>query len=226
MTRIKTTAFISDIRGSIAGSTFQNSLSGLTLKAKAFPKRSLSAQAQKAKSVITYLSQQWLSLTENQRNQWEVQAGFAPVAQRNNPERFINGQQLYMKYNAALYNQFSIAQNSVSPSTSSLPVITLTVTRSGAAILIDVSQAIDEANYFLAFRISAPQRSSQSNSKGGSKLIVLTFGNTTQVDIQTQYLALFGTRPLTGQFLTVEYQLISATSVNFSVRNKIKLQVL
>jgi hypothetical protein len=51
---------------------------------------------------IRYLQQLWCNSTIGERLQWQSFAAFAKVPQKNNPARFLNGQQLFIQINVNL----------------------------------------------------------------------------------------------------------------------------
>ncbi len=106
MARIITGSNISQIRGKIGGTTYSAGLSGNIAKTRSHITKRTSARSYQARNITSILQNYWSSLTVAERTDWNNFALFKPTAQRNNPNRFLNGQSIYMLYSYAHYFQF------------------------------------------------------------------------------------------------------------------------
>lgn len=226
MAIIKTSGLITDINGSIQGSTFQNSLGGLTLKSKSFQKRRFSEQANAAKSIMNNLQEEWKNLSQANRDLWNAFALFKPTLMNNGSGRLLNGQQLFLKYGAWYYSQFLFVPNLPAMSNTYLAPVAVSVVYNAPNLEIHTDRNINEASEFINFRISSPMLQSQKSPKGGSKQIVLTFGNTQIVDVTTEYLNLYGIIPTAGEYVFIEWRLCSVASGFYSNLTSEKVVIL
>lgn len=98
MARIKYSALIDSINGSIGGTTFQRNRYGFTAKNKPVtvnPQRPLQV---KRKTEMVSVAQLWGTLTEPQRAAWRTFADNNPRPTRLNPDAFLNGFNYFEAY--------------------------------------------------------------------------------------------------------------------------------
>src|SRR5690606_31037464 len=91
MARIKYTALVESIRGSIQGTTFQRNAYGYTVKGKpnmVNPNTNLQSASKRNMSGI---AQAWSSLSDSDRNAWDTWAATNPVPSRLNPDANLTG---------------------------------------------------------------------------------------------------------------------------------------
>lgn len=212
MAIVKVSGLITDINGSINGSTFQNSLGGLSIKSKSFKTKSFSVGANDINNIIQLLSNHWRNLTQADRDVWNSYALFAPVVQNNGSGRFINGQQYFMKYAAWFYSQFLTIPALPAFTTSVIANPAIAVRCDGADLYVDSNVQIDETVSFLLFKISASMPQSRKSPVGGTKQIICSFVNAFQCTITNQYLALYGRLPQNPEYVFIEYKLVSSTN--------------
>jgi hypothetical protein len=79
---------------------------------------------------------------------------------------------------------------------------------------------INEANFFVICKLSAPVKQGSVKSKGGVKYIPTVFSNTTQSDITTEYQRLYGIVPASGTFIEFEHQIFMTNDVNWLPKYK------
>lgn len=205
--------------------SFSSSVSGKVMKVSGRNRKSSSSQSGIAKSLLSNLQNNWRNITVIQREAWQQYSVFRPVEQRNNPGRYINGQQYYLRYNSALFKQFSVIQNAVSFNTTTPFSTQLGILSAAGVLSVLATDPIDEANDFVMFKISAPMPASRKQPVGGTKQIVLTFGNTNACDITAAYIALFGKIPVAGQSVFIEYTFFKANFIQWSAPTAVRFVV-
>lgn len=107
MASIKFTGLVLGIRGSIAGSTFQGSKTGFTVKSKqaykiTVPKYTQGAALFTYKNVYQYTSQFWRKLTEVERETWITAASSFPAINKWGDTYTPSGYQLYISFTVNL----------------------------------------------------------------------------------------------------------------------------
>lgn len=98
MARIRYSAIVTEIAGSIGGSTFQRNAYGFTVKNKpnmVVPNR---VRQQRRKRGFAAQTQKWRLLTQPQRDQWISYATAFPVPSRLNPDSILNGFNVFVRY--------------------------------------------------------------------------------------------------------------------------------
>lgn len=225
MARVKLGSGITSINGSIGGTTYQNSASGTIAKNKGRRTNKSSYQSDKNKSVLSYIQQYWSNMNAADRQQWQDYAVFKPVSQKNNAGRFLNGQQIFALYNYAYFTQFESIINVPVFDTEALTLLTFWIASDGTNVYLKSPTNIDETQYFVIFKISAPTKQSRKRSVGGVKSIYVEFAVSDTVDITAAYTSLFGLVPQVGQYVECEFQIFSATTINWTNRGKIVTEV-
>jgi hypothetical protein len=101
MARIKLSGILSEISGSVSGMTFQNSLSGLTLRKKPIPLNPKSQSQLNQRNSLTYLQNLWFELSQVDRNKWIYFISWSNQSQKHNTHLLLSGYQLFIKYQSA-----------------------------------------------------------------------------------------------------------------------------
>lgn len=100
MARIKYTALVESIAGSIQGTTFQRNAYGHTVKAKPAMVNPNRYNQQLRKSNFAEMARAWRELTEADRATWFARAEAYPIPTRLNPDSYLNGFDYFMKWHA------------------------------------------------------------------------------------------------------------------------------
>jgi hypothetical protein len=100
MARIKYTALVESIRGSIQGTTFQRNAYGYTVKGKPNMVNPNTLLQVYSKQSFSFITKQWRALTETNRSQWEAYAASFPIPARLNPDSNLNGFNYFVKYHS------------------------------------------------------------------------------------------------------------------------------
>jgi hypothetical protein len=98
MARIKYGSLITDISGSIGGTTFQRSGSGSIIRNKPIPIRSKTASQMKIRSYMMEAHNKWLTLTDERRLQWNRFPAFSGIKNKNDKNTYMSGHALFIKY--------------------------------------------------------------------------------------------------------------------------------
>lgn len=100
MARVKFSALVNSIQGSVGGSVFQRNKSGYTLKNKGVNVNKTSIKQSAARNYMNELQNQWHAFTDVQRNAYDLFANYYKSMNRNNKDVALSGYQLFLKYNA------------------------------------------------------------------------------------------------------------------------------
>lgn len=99
MARIIYTGIVTSINGSIAGTTFQRSAYGHTIKKKPTIVNPNRPNQQQAKAAMQAISGAWITLTPAVRSAWAAYALAFPVPSRLNPSAILSGHALFNRIN-------------------------------------------------------------------------------------------------------------------------------
>lgn len=198
MAIIKPSALISDIRGKIGGSVFQNSKAGLTLRSFITPVNRRTERNLKTRNLTSRLQQAWVNLTDLQRDTWAAFTTLNPQKQNNISGLNINGHQTFLKQN---YYRFEYGFPLLSDpefTTCQITPVDLTLRLAGPNLFIDADRDLDTDFEFIIFFITILVRSSINNPGSRFKLVIFTTTDADSFKITDEYFALFGTGLLPG----------------------------
>jgi len=99
MARVQFSAIVNSVRGKVGGSVFQRNRSGFSFKNSASGVNRQSEKQIFSRSNVVKVQTAWRQMSSTERNAWQLFANFNPVYNRNNKNVFLNGYQLFMKYN-------------------------------------------------------------------------------------------------------------------------------
>lgn len=102
MAVIKLGSIVTDIAGSIGGTTFRRTSTGHAVYNKQGKQvKSAFAKASR-KNELGNIFSSWYNLTENEREQWAINASVYPLKDKFGNTKYLTGRQLYTKLNAQL----------------------------------------------------------------------------------------------------------------------------
>jgi len=193
MARVTTSSLISNIAGSMSGTTFQQSNAGLVMRKKPLSINPNSLPQNFQKTNLIKIQQQWIAFSNSERQAWQSFASFAKVTQKNNVNRFISGQQLFIQINSyRLMKGISMLQYPVFSPYSLDPIIMKwSVSPTHAYFIAD--RTIDEAAEFLLLYMSTPLSKGIMHTKTSYKNINLgSLLSSTRYDAKAGYYSAYG----------------------------------
>jgi hypothetical protein len=225
MARIKMGALITDIRGKIQGTVFQNSQGGLIMRNNPTPVNKGSIAQNATRVIIGNLQNQWKGLGDTTRAQWSAFATFTGIKQVNDSNRILNGQQLFFKINAIrqLYSKSNISNPLFSRF--SLNPVVVTVRNSFSILTIDTTRALVPANEFLELKISGPVGGTVNNPSGRLKQLIFTTTASAANVVTQDYIDIFGKIPNSGDEVFIEWTLRQLDNGLYSAIQSTKVTV-
>ncbi|MGL4901446.1 MAG: hypothetical protein ACRC4U_15375 [Shewanella sp.] len=201
MARIKYSAIVDTINGSIAGTTFQRNLYGSTVKSKPIISRPQKFTQQKAKLTVANNSQSWVNLSDSQRLAWQSWAEAYPVPTRLNPDSILNGQAFFNRYQGVWQSWFgsvSILEPSGTPGTATYSDAFLN--KSGSQLRAFGDFLLTGGDWWAFIYATPIVRASRNNIDNIYKFMraVSVPVGEFDVDISFNYLASFGRLPIAG----------------------------
>lgn len=205
MARIKYSALVENIRGSIGGTTFQRNAYGYTVKSKPAIVNPQTPRQRERKSAMQAAQSRWQNIGDGNRATWDTYATNYPVPSRLNPDAYLGGQQLFIRH-FMLGSMIPVVAETTDGGPLTITNPTFRVVRNGLDLYVEGdADAQTEAMYVLAFL--APRLSVTQNIVK-SKLRYCGNGTSStsayEIDIAANYLAIFGTLPVVGDFVGLQ----------------------
>ena len=200
MAKIKYTAIVADIRGSVLGTKFSRNHSGPYIQANTGRVNPDTPDQQVARQFFAEVSQSWRDLTENERQTWNVSAPTHSWNHLSKTGRHLTGFTYFVRLNRNLLEIGSPVITT--PPTVGLSIkftaFTLSADTTGGTFDITFAPAIPGTTkiIILAAAFVSPGR---SNFKGPFKKIkVLDSGDISPIDLAAAYINTFGALPPVG----------------------------
>ena len=212
MALIKVSALISDIRGKIAGSVFQLSNSGLTLRSNPGQINPQSPSQNSARAITGSVLREWIQLTAAQRARWELFRQYNPILQRNISGLHISAQAMFTKINVIRLHYNLTILTAPSFNKCDLTPIDATLQFSGGAIEIVTDRVMNSSIEFVILSTSPILAASINNPGKSMRLISFTTTSTDTFDITSQYLDIFGQVPQPGDNVFIRFTVANKQS--------------
>lgn len=206
MARIKYGGIITDISGSVGGSTFQKSLFGNTLRNKPIPHKSTTPAQLKVRSYMMQIHAAWTGLSNDQRLQWNRFINFSGQTIKKDSGITMTGHDLFIKYNMfrvlAGLTVLTIPTYVANPSSKTFDLFWFEVN----SLFFRFSAAINPANQWFILKLSSEHNISLSFSYTSLLYFNIVPASGLVFYITDIYRNLFGTIPGIG------------SAVNYSIR--------
>lgn len=218
MARIKYGSLVTEISGSIGGSTFQRSSSGNTLRNKPNPIRSTSPAQLLIRQYMKQAHAAWLAMESVERLQWQQFTAYSTPKIKHDKHVIMSGHNLYLKYQVSRL----LAGLAIQDTLSYIPMPTwyypVSVLSDAPNIYLETDSPAEEpiVDIFVIFMVSAPRRATRKFYPQGLRFCKCVGDNWDGLTFHTDYLANFGAIPSVGDILHYNYQVFSTVSPIFS----------
>lgn len=219
MAKIKTSALVADIKGTVGGNVFAANKGGNYVRRYKKPTNANTIKQQEVRSAFGNMAGLWRALTDIQRQSWIEGAVHFPYMDKLGEMRVYSGQQLFNKLNN---NLLQIGQPSLDtcPIPQSFPLIAImSISNITTGNVLSTSlefdtvgevpadfQLIVNATSSMSAGISAPQKGLFK------KILVLNSGDdTTSVDLAPDYTDNFGAL-ITGDTIFIGVTVVNTVS--------------
>ena len=222
MALIQTGSIVTHIKGSVAGSTFQRSAAGLTMRKKPNPVgRGTNAQFAQ-RNIISQLNYFWNQLTDTQRSNWSAFAVFTNgVGKTNNQNTSANtGKTQFFAVNAwlLLYGKPIVSSPTIgAPLQQNIPCppyFTKSDNLGRTSIAIDTTQEI------LVVQVSLPQSVSTNTANTGFRTMVYNQVDGTVQDWSAAYQQTYGVPLTLGKKYWIQLQVVNFITGTISPKAK------
>jgi hypothetical protein len=206
MALLTTGPIVSDVAGKVAGSVFQRSVAGLTLRTLRRPPASSTPAQLTQRSILASLQVRWANLTNQQRTLWDHWAHFSLNFTATPQPTTLTGQQAFIRVNfARIRVGLSILESpGFAPLTFPLQAIEIEI--GGPTFLLhSVPAGLFNDNRLLP-TLSGPLPPTR-NAKPPRLILMApyTIVDPSTISIGEAYLKAFGRIPLPGQHVWLSY---------------------
>jgi hypothetical protein len=212
MALITLSALLADVKGKLGGGVFQNSQGGLALRTKVTPINRRTMPQNRSRIAMFNLQNDWLSMTQAQRDDWDLWAVTYPRPQKKNPLKNINGQQYFLKYNDYRKAYSLPVMKDINWDIPTFTAVEATIGYVGGLVFITTDRAIDFVNEFLVFSMSWEVSAGLNNPGNRRKLLSFTTAQANNNFIHTQLIDTFGAVPAVGSEVFIKIAVFSRTS--------------
>jgi len=188
---------ITDISGSIAGNTFSRNRGGSYIRRKGQPTNPDTPAQQAARAIVSAFSQNWRNLTQAQRDAWNGATGNFPFNDRLGQQRFLSGEQLYVRLNSTLA-AVGLAPITAPPIPGAIPNAAVSgVTIEVGTTTFDITLT-DPSNAFTLQVFATPPLSPgiEYVKQRYKQIAAVTGGGGSPIDVWSDYIAVFGVPPV------------------------------
>lgn len=204
------TSVVSRLRGSVRGTTFQQTQYQDIARGKPIQVRPLTNLQTQRKSTLTQVAASWRTLTGTQRSSWLSFATSYPTPIRKDPTKYLDGYNLFVKYNALrqLHDRVTLRTTSLTlldEEPGGLEVLT-----DGVDLIVGVSfDTYTPGVAILAF-LSPPMAGHLRPKTTRTRFVGSNAPGTgpTTVECSTLYQQLFARLPEPGEYVSVDVTVI------------------
>jgi hypothetical protein len=209
MARIIYSGLVSEIRGSIQGTTFQRNAYGFTAKAKSIPSRTRTASQQRTMQALQAVSYLWSTIPQSYRDSYEAYALNYPEYSKHNPSATLSGRDLFFKRNvlASIWTDLVLQETPLStyPAVTFLPYLQT----DGTTLLFFHGADSNFTEVAAVLQCSAGLPEYKYASVSQLRYIGQVYISQTSTDITALYLSIFHKIPTVGEWVYFSLQSFS-----------------
>lgn len=209
MARIKFSGLVTEIRGSIGGTTFQRNAYGFTVKNKSSMTLPLTVTQLQRQNLYSRATKDWGQLTEVQRETWRTWASTFPQFAANNPDSQLSGFAVFVKHHLlAKLNAGSPLVVLPAPSFEkpALDLLQFRLVRSADTLRLIVTSSDESDQWRVNLFLSRPFAQAQNFIGTATRFIIGLSNAMFDENIAPDYSAVFGSLPTVGQVINLRMQ--------------------
>jgi len=209
MARIIYSGLIDNIRGSIAGTTFQNNKYGYTVKTKPNMTKPGTSYQSRSKAILSYVTRSWRELSQSQRDAYDTFAATYPQYAKHNPSAELSGYAIFIKYNVLRLLRNTTILSSITGTPPTPDTLTYIVDLLDPLLRIAIDSTTDSGTWDILFFISRPFTASQNFIGTAPKYVTYDVNADSITDITGDYLARYGLVPAVNDIVALDTVLIA-----------------
>lgn len=209
-------AIVSEVRGTVAATTYSKNKGGAIIRNRVTPINRRSTNQTQRRQILASLASAWRGLTQSQRDSWNAASPNFPQSDSLGQTIFLTGEQLYVRCNANLL-LIGAAQITSAPTPASFDVLaftSLTATADDDGLSLAFTPTVP-AGFTLVVRATAPVSPGVSfvPSSRFRFLDAIAAAQTSPQAIGPAYVGVFGSiAGATGQKIFIEMFLVENAS--------------
>lgn len=212
MANIQTGSLVTNISGSIGGTTFQRGTHGLIARNKSYPPNFNTPDQNYCRALLVQLQTEWQKLSDTQRVTWQAWAKFQNLKSGKFTSIDFYGQEAFIQTNFySLQNGLTLITDPVFTAYSLNPTA-YAFSHEPASLTLNVSTTLVGNVYQPVVQISAPQMSSRNAPSGQLKNCYASYITDNQFSINVDYIKAFGKVPTIGQMVFATIGLIQLSN--------------
>lgn len=207
MARIIYSGLVTEIKGSVGGTTFQSNAYGYTIKNKPRQKKPKTALQNKRKIYLALASQAWRSLTNSQRSDWNAWAAANPQYAKNNPSAVLSGFAVFVRHQFQVYLAAGGYSGVItSPSYTIYPVdnVVWHLYNDAGDITLQGDWDSGDGNHAVNIFISQPFSPTVNFAGSRTRFIQTADVDDSPYNITNSYIAIYGKVPEIGQKVFID----------------------
>ena len=205
MALVRYSALIERLTGKVGASVFQESIGGPIFRNMQIPVRKNTPRQIEARTIAVRVQQGWTLLSELQRDTWEGWARYMKVHQRRNTGLFLNGHQSYLRVNQYRLQYSLTLLNDPQFNKCDLTPIDASLSLAGPNLFITFDRNPVATEEFVILFITLPVRVTWNNPQGMLRLIEFVTTNAITKNIKSDYEAVYGVSPVSGDTLFFKF---------------------
>ena len=206
MARIKLGAFVTEIRGSVGGTTFQANRFGFSAKNYPLQPKPKGFKQSPAKTNMSLLSQSWVASDPSLRDAYNAYAAAYPQYPKSGSTVHLSGYEIFLRFGLAMKAVGQPVPTEVMLYPVPLLSYATNLVVSLGALLLTLSGTPYSDGNMAIVKVSQPIFGLTSPSNAKYRVLGNFAANIASVDVTTQYQAIWGLIPQPGQtvYVTVE----------------------
>lgn len=213
MARIKFTALVESIRGTIAGTTFQRNAYGYTAKSKPNMVNPNTASQTLRKQYFQQAQQRWLSLSAANRAAWNTYATTYPVPSHNNPAAYLSGYNLFVRWHALSYSTSGANLDNPSGAQGTISPTSYELINADPILEFNIGGSQTGGPWLVITYMTRPLKVTQEYLKSWTRdLGYVTDALPYSQDLGPEYEQLFGSLPEVGDTVGIDVTFLNTTN--------------
>lgn len=207
MARIIYSGLVTEIKGSVGGTTFQSNAYGYTVKNKANIVRPNSVLQNQRKLYLSVASQKWKGLSSAQRADWVAWAAANPQYAKNNPGAVLSAFAVFVKWHVQYYigtGDVSFLQTTPSYSFGVIDAPSFSLDSTAGVLLLKPDFSLEQDLLYLNIFMSQPIQTTVNFIGSRIRFIIQVTDENSNTDITNEYTAQYGRIPVEGERVFVE----------------------
>jgi hypothetical protein len=215
MARIKFSGLVTEIKGSIGGTTFQGNAYGFTVKNKANMVRPNTQIQQTRKTEFLKVVNAWGQLTQAQRDYIDGWAVTHPMYSHNNPDVQLTGFSIFVKSWVArrmMFPDSPIIYFAAAEEPPAVDSVTASLSSAAGVLTITTNWALGTGAWAYGYSLSPVIKPSQQFPQSIMRYMGTGLSENDSGPIQVKYTAAFGAIPVAGDIVLFKYFLLHENS--------------